>query len=105
MDEGFQRLLAVAEMVKEREFEALAGLRREMAVIETEITRLRQPTTSGDPAYSQSGTERRWLEWLQRRIVILNGELALLRAREPDLRMRASRALARAQVLNRVARK
>lgn len=100
-----RRLMTLAAMVKDDEMAKIAALRAEMATLRDRIAALRSAGSDTDPSlsYLQTGADDKWRLWCRQEIARLNRELAILRAQEPEQEQKTRVALARTQVLDRIA--
>ena len=97
------KLVPLAEMLSQNTLSELSVINRRVAAIESEIEKLRRVPGGFGSGFRCSGAEAKWQIWREDRIRKLNLELAKLRAEAENARAKASRAVGRQQVLERLA--
>jgi len=98
------RLARLAAMLRDREAAALARCRNEADALAAEAQALRGMAAAPRPtAFNRAGRLQAMEAWRAAELGRINTRIAALRAEEADLAGRAARAVARAEVLQRLA--
>ena len=105
MMKNLPRLQTLADMVMSEEMAKLGQLNAAYQAMLAKIDENRQPTPDTDPAFFQTGASDAWERWRQSEIARLNMDLARLRVDRERQEQKTRTAVARVQVLRKIAAK
>ena len=114
MQKKLRKLAGLAEMVRDRDLSSLAAIAQDCAALKAQIATIDEAlrarrdglaTMEGADAAMAGGADAKWVRFSEERAEALRTQLAEALARREAAKAEAQRALGRADVLDRLARR